>query len=39
MAGNEDVALDQRENVVRRSCINTRRRANIVIHANTALII
>ena len=37
MACNEDLALDQRDNVVRRSCINTRRRANIVIHTNTAL--
>jgi hypothetical protein len=35
MACNEDLALDQRDNVVRRPCINTRRHANIVIHANT----
>jgi hypothetical protein len=33
MACNEDLAL---ANEVRRSCINTRRRENIVIHANTA---
>jgi hypothetical protein len=36
MACNEDLALHQRDNVVRRACIVTRRRANIVIHANTA---
>ena len=36
MACNKDLALDQRDNVVRRSCINTRRRAKIVNHANTA---
>jgi hypothetical protein len=36
MVCNEDLALDQRDNVVRRSCINTRRRVNIVIHASTA---
>jgi hypothetical protein len=33
MACNEDLAL---ANEVRWSCINTRRRANIVIHAYTA---
>jgi hypothetical protein len=36
MACNKDLALDQRDNVIRRSCINTRRRAKIVNHANTA---
>jgi hypothetical protein len=36
MACNKDLALDQRDNVVQRSCINTRRRAKIVNHANTA---
>jgi hypothetical protein len=36
MACNKDLALGQRDNVVRRSCINTRRRAKIVNHANTA---
>ena len=36
MACNKELALDQRDNVVRRSCINTRRRAKIVNHANSA---
>jgi hypothetical protein len=36
MVCNEDLALDQRDNVARRFCINTRRRVNIAIHANTA---